>query len=130
MDHVDVTCSDDAELFEAGVGAIIHMKGKLEAVRYGKDADPKSGTWRGQCSGKTTVFGGPSVVVTFADWSMLSAGIDTGDLARAIRIPIGKYVCVKAEVINEDCELRALAIWELGGGAVIPLGAPCCASEA
>lgn len=43
---------------------------------------------------------------------------------KGMRIPLGTYVGVKVQKIHEDGDLMALAIWELGGGAVMPLGAP------
>lgn len=118
----DISSADDPELFELPVGALVNLKGKLEAVRYGdghgrtRSPITKGGEVQSPMERKS------SLVITFADWGMLSVSIQTEEIARSIRIPLGTYVCVKARIVNEDNELEAIAIWELGNNPVpIPL---------
>lgn len=116
----DISSADDADLFRLDVGDLVNLKGKLESVRYG--TGPRSGRALTPTARTISAPGQPSLVVTFADWSMLSVSICDEATARSIRIPLSTYVCVKARIINEDNELEALAIWELGSNPVpIPL---------
>lgn len=102
MTDVILATADDPELFDLHVGDTCLVKGKLEAVRYG--GRPRL----------NRAFPGrdePSAVITHADWSMTSIAVYDEATARSIRVPLGTYVTVRCQVINEDAELAAIAIW-------------------
>lgn len=82
-------------------GAIVTLKGRLENVRWGRRD-------------------GACLVLNFADWSMATVNVVDDPTAKAIRIPLSRYVTVKARVIDEDGTLEAISIWE-PGGVPIPL---------
>lgn len=109
---IEPITSDD-DLRDLREGAIVTLKGKLENVRYGEK------TWA-STSRSRFARGEPCVVIAFADWSMLTVNVVDESTARAIRIPLSRYVTVKARVIDEDGTLEAISIWE-PGGVPIPL---------
>lgn len=109
---------DDASVSEMRVGQIGTVKGKLENVRYG-GAD---GTARKEI--QNPHWADPSLTIAFADWGMLAITLRDYAAAKGIRIPLSTYVGVKVQKIHEDGDLMALAIWELGGLTVQPLGEP------
>lgn len=114
----------DENVHEMRVGQIGTIRGKLENVRYG-DGKGRRKLPSGRETGFPLARGTPGLVVTLADWSMIAAGIIDTCTAKSIRIPLGTYVAVKVQCINEDAELMAIAIWELGDNPVpMPLGVP------
>lgn len=97
---IEAITSDD-DLRDLREGAIVTLKGRLENVRWGR---------RDRAS----------LVLNFADWSMATVNVVDDPTAKAIRIPLSRYVTVKARVIDEDGTLEAISIWE-PGGVPIPL---------
>lgn len=94
MNIEPVTSYDD--LCDLREGAIVTLKGRLEAVRWNPPHR------------------GPSICIIFADWSMVSIDVCDIPAARAVRIPLQSYVTVKARVADEDGTLEAIAIWQPG----------------
>lgn len=119
--HIDLFDGnvDDTNVHEMRVGQIGTVKGMLENVRYG-------GAMLGARGEKQNLSWGadPSLCIAFSDWGMLFIALRDYATARSISIPLGAYVCVKVQCINEDAELMALAIWEPGKGNILPLGEP------
>lgn len=105
---IEPITSDD-DLRDLREGAIVTLKGKLENVRYGGDGRSARG------EKQNIHWPGASLVVTFADWSMVAVNVVDGPTAKGIRIPLSSYVTVKARVIDEDGTLEAIAIWTPGG---------------
>ena len=126
---IDISSADDPDLAELRVGGIVNIRGRLSAVRYGDRHGSSLGRrlLQGGIEAETCIaptHADPSLVVTCADWSDIAVTLRDYATAKSIRIPLSTYVCVKAQKIHEDGDLLALAIWELGGGAVLPLGEP------
>ncbi len=120
---------DDASVHEMRVGQVGTVKGKLEAVRRGDAAGSRRALDYNHYSAKHSDHVGnrwsPSIVITFSDWGMLDIPLQDMTTYDSIRYPLGTYVCVKVQCINENAEVMALAIWEMGGAGVpIPLGTP------
>ncbi len=110
-DNLTITCADDFENELSDglrVGAVLTLKGKLEAVRYARKG------------GQRHVRGmdGPYLMLTFSDWSELYPLLADDATARGVRIPLSSQVVVKAMLINEDGDLMAIAIWENGPNPV------------
>lgn len=118
MTDIILTSADDPERFELAVGETCLVKGRLEAVRHGDAAGTrvtKGGRVAPDSVGDRRR---PSIVITHADWSMTACAVSDGCTARSIRTPLGTYVTVRCQVINEDAELSAIAIWETGASPV------------
>jgi len=105
-DPVTTWPCDSVDLYE---GEIITFKGKLEGVRYARDASTGYGHFVGRA--RET----PCLMLTFSDWSEVFVNIVDQATARGIRIPLSSYVTVKARVVDEDGTLEAIAIWTPGG---------------
>lgn len=99
--------TSDEDLVGLRMGAIVNVKGKLDAVI----TKPTNGL----CA--------PYLCVAGPDWSLIYVNLADEATARSIRTRLGAYVTVKAEVTSEDAELEAIAMWEMGGGVPLPLRA-------
>jgi hypothetical protein len=99
---------DDASVSEMRVGQIGTVRGRLDGLSDG-----------------STGFGhGPWMQLQFGDWGTLAIWLPD-DAIRTVRqhFQIGDYISVKVQCVDEDANVVALAIWELGAGKVpIPLG--------
>lgn len=90
----DIITSQDDMTCDWGVGEVVTIKGKLDAV----------------------IFGTPSICIAFPDWTLIYVHLASHVRSAALKpVRIGSYVTVKARVVDEDCTLEAIALWEQGG---------------